>query len=29
VRTQVTNRLASDSCEVPRDWLQPAWSFAA
>jgi len=29
VRTQVTNRLASDSCEVPRGWLQPGWSFVA
>ncbi len=28
VRTQVTPRLASDSCYVPREWLQPAWSFA-
>lgn len=29
VRTAITPRLASDSCHVPRDWLQPAWSFAA
>jgi hypothetical protein len=29
VRTQVTNRLASDSCEVPRGWLHPSWSFVA
>jgi hypothetical protein len=28
VRTQLTPRLASDSCFVPRDWLSPAWSFA-
>lgn len=28
VRTQVTPRLSSDSCFVPRDWLQPTWSFA-
>ncbi|HET8746612.1 MAG TPA: acyclic terpene utilization AtuA family protein, partial [Ramlibacter sp.] len=28
VRTAVTPRLASDSCYVPREWLQPAWSFA-
>lgn len=27
VRTQATPRLASDSCFVPRDWLQPRWSF--
>lgn len=27
VRTHVTPRLASDSCFVPRDWLQPHWSF--
>ncbi|GAB3649566.1 acyclic terpene utilization AtuA family protein [Ramlibacter alkalitolerans] len=27
VRTHVTPRLASDSCFVPRDWLQPTWSF--
>jgi hypothetical protein len=29
VRTQVTNRLASDSCDVPRGWLRPSWSFVA
>jgi hypothetical protein len=29
VRTHVTPRLASDSCFVPRDWLQPRWSFVA
>lgn len=29
VRTSITPRLASDSCYVPRDWLRPAWSFAA
>jgi hypothetical protein len=29
VRTQVTNRLASDSCDVPRGWLRPGWSFVA
>lgn len=29
VRTSVTARLASDSCMVPREWLQPRWSFAA
>lgn len=28
VRTAVTPRLASDSCYVPRDRLQPAWRFA-
>jgi hypothetical protein len=28
VRTSITPRLASDSCFVPRDWLQPRWSFA-
>jgi hypothetical protein len=28
VRTSVTPRLASDSCSVPREWLQPRWSFA-
>lgn len=28
VRTGVTQRLASDSCFVPREWLAPAWSFA-
>ena len=27
VRTHVTPRLASDACFVPRDWLQPRWSF--
>jgi hypothetical protein len=27
VRTQVTPRLASDSCFVPREWLHPTWSF--
>lgn len=27
VRTAVTPRLASDSCLVPREWVQPAWSF--
>lgn len=27
VRTQVSHRLASDSCHVPRDWIQPSWSF--
>jgi hypothetical protein len=27
VRTHVTPRLASDSCFLPRDWLQPSWSF--
>ncbi|MES3000943.1 MAG: acyclic terpene utilization AtuA family protein [Pseudomonadota bacterium] len=27
VRTQTTPRLASDSCFVPREWLQPTWSF--
>ena len=27
VRTQVTPRLSSDSAYVPRDWLQPSWSF--
>ena len=29
VRTAITPRLASDSCFVPRDWLQPRWSFVA
>ena len=29
VRTQVTPRLASDSCFVPRDWVRPSWSFVA
>jgi hypothetical protein len=28
VRTNITQRLASDSCYVPRDWLTPTWSFA-
>lgn len=28
VRTQVTPRLVSDSCHVPRAWLSPRWSFA-
>jgi hypothetical protein len=28
VRTQVTGRLASDSCEVPRDCVHASWSFA-
>jgi hypothetical protein len=28
VRTHATPRLASDSCFVPREWLQPHWSFA-
>ncbi|CAA9439102.1 MAG: Protein of unknown function DUF1446, partial [uncultured Ramlibacter sp.] len=28
VRTQVTPRLASDSCLVPRAWLKPSWRFA-
>jgi hypothetical protein len=28
VRTAVTPRLASDSALVPREWLQPRWSFA-
>jgi hypothetical protein len=27
VRTQVTPRLHSDSCFVPREWLRPGWSF--
>jgi hypothetical protein len=27
VRTQVTPRLSSDSCFVPREWLQTRWSF--
>ncbi|MES2631579.1 MAG: acyclic terpene utilization AtuA family protein [Pseudomonadota bacterium] len=27
VRTHTTPRLASDSCFVPREWLQPRWSF--
>lgn len=29
VRTQATPRLSSDSCFVPREWLQPRWSFLA
>jgi hypothetical protein len=29
VRTAVTPRLNSDSCFVPREWLQSGWSFAA
>lgn len=29
VRTAITPRLASDSCFVPREWLQSRWSFAA
>ncbi|MBX6317942.1 acyclic terpene utilization AtuA family protein [Pigmentiphaga sp.] len=29
VRTAVTPRLASGSCQVPREWLTPAWEFAA
>jgi hypothetical protein len=29
VRTAITPRLASDSCFVPRDWLQARWSFPA
>jgi hypothetical protein len=29
VRTNVTPRLASDSCFVPREWLNPRWSFVA
>lgn len=29
VRTAITPRLASDSCFVPREWLQPRWSFVA
>lgn len=29
VRTQVTPRLGSDSCLVPREWLQPVWRFVA
>jgi hypothetical protein len=28
VRTQVTPRLTSDSCFVPRDWLRPSWRIA-
>lgn len=27
VRTQVTSRLSSDSCHVPRDWIRTGWSF--
>jgi len=27
VRTQVTPRLSSDSCLVPREWLRPTWRF--
>ena len=27
VRTNITPRLASDSCFVPREWLQPRWRF--
>ncbi len=27
VRTAITPRLASDSCFVPREWLQARWSF--
>ncbi|WP_305344199.1 acyclic terpene utilization AtuA family protein [Hydrogenophaga sp.] len=29
VRSQVSHRLASDSCYVPRDWIQPSWSFVS
>jgi hypothetical protein len=29
VRTHVTPRLHSDSCFVPREWLQPGWSFVS
>jgi hypothetical protein len=29
VRTQVTPRLSSESCYVPREWLSPGWRFAA
>ncbi|MBK0392810.1 acyclic terpene utilization AtuA family protein [Ramlibacter algicola] len=29
VRTHITPRLSSESCFVPREWLQPQWSFAA
>lgn len=29
VRTHITPRLGSDSCLVPRDWLQPTWRFVA
>ncbi|MFI4927503.1 MAG: hypothetical protein ACHP7E_07435, partial [Burkholderiales bacterium] len=28
VRTAITPRLGSDSCFVPRAWLQPGWRFA-
>jgi hypothetical protein len=27
VRTHITPRLGSDSCYVPREWLNPSWSF--
>ncbi len=27
VRTQVTPRLSSDSCYVPREWLQTGWEY--
>jgi len=27
VRTHITPRLASESCFVPREWLQPSWRF--
>ena len=26
-RTQVSSRLASDSCHVPRQWIHSSWSF--
>jgi hypothetical protein len=29
VRTSVTPRLASDSCFIPRDWVNATWRFAA
>jgi hypothetical protein len=29
VRTQVTPRLASDACLVPREWLSPRWTLIA
>jgi hypothetical protein len=29
VRTHVTPRLSSESCLLPREWLRPAWRFAA
>jgi hypothetical protein len=29
VRTQVTSRLASDACYVPRDWIRSSWSFVS